>query len=258
LVTFPTQYWLSSHDFVSQLGRLYSPFDASYIALLGQLVALGMLVFMVIGVVRLAKQHLHNLALFVAFYGIYTLFLGYFYGRAAEISFETRHFKMVAFLFLPLFLEVIWMRKKWVKHLVLSLLLICNTTYGLVTFALKKIEISQYPQAQNGFMLKYTAQQDVVRLQSIDKEGNLVLMTDPALALEITKARKYLFTYPPDFARKVGFAEKQYVTQNRKLYIVYSKVMAADVKAPVLEAIFMNRTFTKIGETPYYHYYESQ
>lgn len=258
LLTFSGQYWLSSHDFVVQLTRYFPDFPLAFMALAGQLLAFGMLLFMAVKVVSSLPQHFQNLSLFVAFYGIYTLFLGYFYGRAAEISFEVRHFKMLAFLFLPLFLEALWSSPQWLRNWTLGLLLMTNTAYGLVTFAIKKAEISHYPTVKGGFSAKITTEADVQWARRLNHEKALVFITDPTLALELDSTSKYLFTYPPMFARKVGFTEEKYQTQGQKLYVVHSKLMANDSNGPQLSLLFPDRTLTKIGETPHYYYYVSE
>ncbi len=210
IFNFPVNYWTSSNDIFHQLSFKYSISDVAtfWPHLMLNICVFCLLIYVIIKAWKDVKTR-SNTVFFVAFYCVYVVFMGYYYTRLAEISLDVRHFKILAFLFLPLLLQIAASHLKAFNSLII-VLLVTNTLYSLVVFVVKKREISRYPLSKDGFALKLTDDSCINILRKIDKtpyKNKILFTSDSPLGVEVVNCRKIIAAYPYEFSCKVGTSD---------------------------------------------------
>ncbi len=258
LFNFPIHYWTALSDILHQLHFNYAVLESAtfWPHLLINIASILLLLYVVITAWKNAKMRT-NVVFFVGFYCVYVVFLGYYFTRVAEISFDARHFKILAFLFMPILLQTMAIHKKIFNALIL-LFLITNTLYSSIIFVIKKYEIAQYPLSNHGYALKLTDQPCIDILHRIDSTANknkLIFIDDSALAVDVVNCRKIIAAHPYEFSCKVGTSDFDgcYVSRTDTVYGFIKNT--PNSKQPML-AIFHNAKSQLIAKTASHSIYK--
>ena len=242
ILTYPITHWFSWSELYVQLaGRLALPPWASW-------VYYGVLLVGFVAMVSITRQTRYRQArwIFVGFFVVYHLIFLFLYNKAAEISIEYRHTKVVAYLFLPILVSALRQPQLWAKLAFIAILLL-NTGYGLVSFVLKKAEIQRElaSNSRSGFALRHATNEDLTFIHGVDKPENILYFTSSSLNVEATRARKIIGSIDFKFAKGCGFVSSRYEGKAGKIYAF----MQQDADGPPLENIFPAYRFRLLKQT---------
>ncbi len=257
LLNLPVHYWLSSLDFFYQISfKGFVSIDDIYWVRALLNVSVMALIIRLLWSVWKNQTIKPNVALFLAFYIIYTLFMGYHFSRQAEISFDVRHFKVLAFLFLPILLQN-YFNQKTIFYSLVFILFMTNTVYSLVIFVVKKKEISNYPISKDGFALKLTDQSCIDIMSEVDKKPNknrTIFIDDSALALNVSNCQKIVAVSPYTFSSRVGTSKLNgYVVSQSDTIFAFIRTQTQDIP---ISSLFHNGSILKTTKTSSHFIYE--
>ena len=242
ILTYPVTHWWSWSELYVQLAaRVALPqwtFGVYYGVLLVGFVAMVL--------ITLQTRYRQARWVFVGFFLAYHLIFLFLYNKAAEISIEYRHTKVVAYLFLPILMSVVIQPKFWSKLAFVGILVL-NTGYGLASFGLKKAEIWQElaTNSQSGFALRHTTNEDLAFVHLVDKPENILYFTSSSLNVEATQARKIMGSIDFKFAKGCGFVADRYAGKAGNIYAFMQK----EADGPALESIFPAYRFRLLKQT---------
>ena len=242
ILTYPITHWLSwSELYVQLVARVALPPWT-----LGIYYAVLLVGFVVMVLITLQTRYRQARWIFVGFFLVYHLIFLFLYNKAAEISIEYRHTKVVAYLFLPLLMSVVIQPKFWPK-LAFVAILVLNTGYGLASFVLKKVEIGQQlaTNSRSGFALRHATNEDLAFVHLMDKPENILYFTSSSLNVEATQARKIIGSIDFKFAKGCGFVADRYEGKAGRVYAFVQE----EADGPPLESIFPAYRFRLLKQT---------
>lgn len=177
---------------------------------------------------HLQPQYTTYFNLLISFYAVYVAVFLYFALNENAIDFNYRHFRFLTLLFIPLFILTIKsFNYKWIIPIVyagVGLIVL----YGLATFTYKKFVVNKHnPIGNSGFALNYCDAQALNYLHFIDDSlrtgNNLIMVTNPELALEITHNRQMVSLQYYSSGLNYGWLHKHYEGSVDNLYLFTEK-----------------------------------
>ena len=168
------------------------------------------------------------------------------------IDFNYRHFRFVTILFIPLFILLIdALTNKYIRatcYTCIALLVM----YGLGTFSYKKLIVNKRnPVARSGFSMNYTDVAALNYLHHIDDSlrtgNNLIMVTNPELALEIMHNRQMVSLQYYSSGLKYGWLQPHYYGSVDNLYVFAEKLfLNTSSQEQMLSTLFQNYTLQPI------------
>ena len=197
-------------------------------------------------------QHRAYMLLVLCFYAVYSVVFFYFAVNENAIDFNYRHFRFIAILFIPLFVLLIdALSNKYIRTMSYACIAVL-VTYGLATFSYKKLIINKRnPVAHTGFAMNYTDAAALNYLHHIDdslrKGNNLIMVTNPELALEIKHNRQMVSLQYYSSGLNYGWLQPHYCGSVDNLYVFAEKLfLNTSNQEQMLSTLFQNYTLHPI------------
>ena len=244
ILSYPFLQWLGIGDFYNLLQRRHFIIDLRLVNVLYHILSIAGLFLIGFIVWKIPKSSAKTL--FMGFYLMYIAVFLYLFNTSADVSLEHRHLKILAYLFLPLLCQYLQPYRNTYAVLIV-ILLVANTSYGLLTYVLKKKEVYQtYVTGKSGYAIKFLTQSDLDFIHSKDDPAHperiwFFVPTSPNV--EVKYGRKLLSGFNFEASRIGNYVHNTYQSKSEKIFCVLNRHFDQKSAHPSLSKMFPEYRF---------------
>jgi hypothetical protein len=208
--------------------------------------SLSMVMLIFLSLIKYKKISIPSnyLNLFFSLFMVHTMLFIYLYTNNASISFESRHFRILGVLFIPLFVRSIIQYRNYKLIISLSILIVSLfSSYGVWGFIHRKQYLASNISKSNfGFSNPEIPNSTIDVLRKLDsptsKNDKLFYCSSANLALEVENNR--VIYYDDDFTPDELINNRKIIGKVNHLYIVIPNKFELNKKASLIKKSFLN------------------